>query len=206
MPAASRAPAQPGGRRGLRGSRSAPAPQHAGSAGCAPTAVPRPRHLQRHRESGVTLRGVPSGLSVSRPPTPPQPRGYHGKRDTGWPAAGPGSLARPRWEKERRKRRIWGIHAVTVTHLALSGCQRGTHGAQSSSALVAAVPPPRCLARHPPAGRGRAAPRRLARCSSWGCSATGNQTWVTRWQIAPRWCHPAQGYPLPGDPLPAPCL
>lgn len=140
------------------------------------------------------------------PPTPPQPRGYHGKRDTGWPAAGPGSLARPRWEKERRKRRIWGIHAVTVTQLALSGCQRGTHGAQSSSALVAAVPPPRCLARHPPAGRGRAAPRRLARCSSWGCSATGNQTWVTRWQIAPRWCHPAQGYPLPGDPLPAPCL
>lgn len=55
---------------------------------------------------------------------------------------------------------------------------------------------------HLPACRGREAPRWPAGCSSWGRSATRNQTWVTLWQIAPQQGHPAQGVTktwLPGD-------
>lgn len=84
--AASRAPAQPGGRRGLRGSRSAPAPRCAGPAGSVPTIAPRPQHLPRHQERGVTPCAVPSGPPVSQPPrAQPQSEGTMRERAQGGP-------------------------------------------------------------------------------------------------------------------------
>lgn len=135
--AASRAPAQLGGRRGLRGSRSAPAPRCAGPAGSVPTAAPRPQYLQRHQERAVTLCGVLSGPPVSQSPeAQPQSQGTMREGAQGgpywvlgfWPDLGVG--------KETRK----VLHAVTVTRLAPLGCQREIWGAWSPS-LVASCQP-----------------------------------------------------------------
>lgn len=154
-PAASRAPAWLGGRRGPRGSSSACAPWHAGPAGCVPTAAPRPQHL--HQESGVTPCSVPLGPS----PTVSQPHGAGtvGEGTQGGPQRVLGLW--PELERREKRKRIWSVH---------TGCDQAVPPGMRGG--VTQCPP----AGHPPAGRGRAAPRRPAHCSSWGCSATGNQT------------------------------
>lgn len=100
-------------------------------------------------------------------------------------------------ENERQRKRIWGTQAVTATQLAPWDAKGGC--------VVPRVPcfggipaTPLLPSGHPPACRGRAAPRRLAGCSSWGRSATR-----TRHGSPCGKCPPA-GSPSPGGP--SPCL
>lgn len=187
---------------------------------CSPAC--RTSRLRAHRRSqalasvvapgeGCHPRAVsPWGPPVSWPPlhpSPPQPCsvGTMGEGAQGGPRRILGLW--PDLERGERKEQ---------KDLGCLGCACDPAGPHRTLEEVTGCPEPLCFGSspvtpavpsgYPPAGRGRAAPHWPAGCSSWGRSATGNQMWVTPWEIAPRQGHPAWGDPPPGNPLPAACL